>query len=64
MVDFEKGRQLLATGCPHDPEEITLDKHLVTDLEIDSFGLMDMVIAFENEFNLELPDRDLSCFPR
>jgi acyl carrier protein len=62
MVDFEKVKQLLATVCPHDPDEITLDKRLVTDLEIDSFGLMDMVIAFEKEFHLEIPDRDLRLF--
>ena len=61
-VNFDKVRQLLATVCPHDPEMITLDKRLVADLNIDSFGLMDMVIAFENEFNLDVPDRDLRLF--
>lgn len=62
MVDLFKVQQLLATVCPHDPEEITLDKHLVSDLEIDSFGLMEMVMAFEKEFNIEIPDRDLRLF--
>ncbi|MDL2236622.1 acyl carrier protein [Christensenellaceae bacterium OttesenSCG-928-K19] len=62
MVDFSIVQQLLATTCPHDPEEITLDKHLVSDLDIDSFGLMEMVIAFEKEFKIEIPDRDLRLF--
>ncbi len=62
MVDFAKIQQLLAMACPHDPEEITPDKQLVRDLDIDSFGLMDMVIAFENEFGIEIPDRDLRLF--
>ncbi len=62
MVDLSKVQQLLAMVCPHDPEEITLDKHLVTDLDLDSFGLMDMVIAFEDEFSIEIPDRDLRLF--
>lgn len=62
MVDLSKVQQLLATVCPHDPDEITLDKHLVSDLEIDSFGLMEMVMTFEKEFNIEIPDRDLRLF--
>lgn len=62
MVDLSKIQQLLATACPHDPEEITLDKQLVRDLDIDSFGLMDMVMAFEDEFQIEIPDRDLRLF--
>jgi len=62
MIDFAKIQQLLAMACPHDPEEITPDKQLVRDLDIDSFGLMDMVMAFEKEFNIEIPDRDLRLF--
>ena len=62
MVEFEKVRQLLATACPVDTEEITMEKHLVRDLELDSFGLMEMVMAFEDEFGIEIPDRDLRLF--
>ena len=42
MVEFEKVRQLLATACPVDTEEITMEKHLVRDLELDSFGLLEL----------------------
>ncbi len=59
MVEFSTIQQLLSTACPYDPEEITMDKNLVSDLEIDSFGLMEMVISFEKEFHIEVPDRDL-----
>lgn len=62
MIDFARIQELLAAACPHDPSEITPDKHLVKDLDIDSFGLMDMVISFEDEFNIEIPDRDLRQF--
>lgn len=62
VVQLDRIQQLLAMVCPHDPEEITLDKHLVSDLDLDSFGLMDMVIAFEKEFSIEIPDRDLRLF--
>jgi len=59
VVKLETVQQLLATACPYDAEEITPEKHLVGDLELDSFGLMEMVMAFEDEFNIEIPDRDL-----
>ncbi len=62
MVDLIKIQQLLAMACPHDPEEITPEKHLVSDLDMDSFGLMEMVIAFEKEFDIDIPDRDLRLF--
>lgn len=62
MVDIEKVKQLLCTACPYDPEEISLDSDLVNDLELDSFGILDMVMAFEKEYNISIPDRDLRLF--
>ena len=59
MVELEKVQQLLAMACPKEIEEITPDKHLISDLEMDSFGLMGVVMAFEDEFGIEIPDRDL-----
>ncbi|CAK7065836.1 MAG: Acyl carrier protein [Desulfovibrio sp.] len=59
MVELEKVQQLLAMASPREIEEITPEKHLVSDLEMDSFGLMEVVMAFEDEFGIEIPDRDL-----
>ena len=59
MVELEKVQQLLAMASPRELEEITPEKHLVSDLEMDSFGLMEVVMAFEDEFGVEIPDRDL-----
>lgn len=62
MVNYSVIQQLIATACPHDIEEITPNKHLVSELELDSFGLMELVLAFESEYNIEIPDRDLRNF--
>ena len=59
MVELEKVQHLLAMACPKDLDEITPEKHLVSDLELDSFGLMEAVMAVEDEFGIEIPDRDL-----
>ncbi len=62
MVELAKVQQLLSMVCPYDPEEMTLDKHLFNDLDMDSFGMMEMIMAFEQEFDIEVPDRDLRLF--
>jgi acyl carrier protein len=62
MVDLATVQQMLAAVCPYDPEEITPEKDLIRDLEIDSFGMMEMAMSFEREFHIEVPDRDLRLF--
>ncbi len=61
-VSLASVQQLLAMASPMDPEEITPEKHLVRDLDIDSFAMMDAVLSFEREFGIEIPDRDLRLF--
>lgn len=62
MVDFTKVQELLSENSPVDASEITPEKHLTRDLELDSFSLMDTVSSFEKEFDLSIPDRDLRLF--
>ncbi len=59
MINIKEVQELLSTTCPYEPEEITLDKDLFADLELDSFGLMEMVINFENMYGISIPDTDL-----
>ena len=61
-VNLTTVQQLLAMACPKGPEEITPEKHLIRDLEMDSFGMMEVVLSFEREFDIEIPDRDLRLF--
>jgi acyl carrier protein len=59
MVNIDKVKELLSASCPYSPDEISLKSDLVDDLEFDSFGMMDMLLSFENEFGISIPDRDL-----
>jgi acyl carrier protein len=36
--------------------EITMDSHFVNDLGADSIDLVELIMEFENEFNIEIPD--------
>ncbi|MEW6278282.1 MAG: acyl carrier protein [Candidatus Eremiobacterota bacterium] len=41
-----------------DPEQVTPAASFVEDLGADSLDTVEMVMAFETEFNLEIPDED------
>lgn len=62
MVNIDRVKELLAASCPYSPEEIELESDLVADLDFDSFCMMDMLLAFEKEFSISIPDRDLRLF--
>ena len=62
MINIEKVKELLSASCPYSPEEIEMDSDLIADLEFDSFCLMDMLLAFEKEFDISIPDRDIRLF--
>ncbi len=59
MVNIDKVKELLSASCPYTPDEISLESDLIDDLEFDSFGMMDMLLSFEKEFGISIPDRDL-----
>lgn len=62
MADFDTVRNILLESAPEAPDEVTPDTLLVRDLQLDSFGLMDMVLKFEEIFHISIPDRDLRQF--
>ncbi|ORY42154.1 ACP-like protein [Rhizoclosmatium globosum] len=41
-----------------DASKLTLDSHFITDLGLDSLDQVEITIAIEEEFNIELSDRD------
>ncbi len=36
--------------------EITMDTHFINDLGADSIDLVELIMAFESEFNISIPD--------
>ena len=38
--------------------EVTDEKHLIDDLGADSLHTVELIMEFENEFNIEIPDED------
>ena len=41
-----------------EPTKIELDSHFVTDLGLDSLDQVEITLALEDEFSIEIPDRE------
>ncbi len=54
---FEKVKEILGEFA--DPASITPNASLTADLGLTSFDVISIVMAFEDEFEIEIPDRDI-----
>jgi len=57
-VDTEKVCQIVADQLGVDLEEVTPGASFVDDLGADSLDTVELVMALEEEFGLEIPDED------
>ena len=57
---FEKVKGLFIEELGIDSEKITMDAKLEEDLEIDSLGIVEVVMSFEDEFEIEIDDEELT----
>jgi len=57
-VDTEKVRQIVADQLGVELEEVTTEASFVDDLGADSLDTVELVMALEEEFGLEIPDED------
>lgn len=55
---FKKVQDILVENLGCELEDITMDSHLVNDLEADSLDIVELSMALESEFNISVPDED------
>lgn len=53
---FDKVKEIIANELNVDAEKITMDTHLVDDLGADSLDAVELIMALEDEFGLEVDD--------
>ena len=58
----EKVINIISSVCEIDKKDIKLDSNLVNDLELESLDVVDLVVAFEKEFNIKIEDKDIKQF--
>jgi acyl carrier protein len=56
---LEKVVEIVTEKLGVDAEEVTLDSDLTEDLGADSLDLVDLVMAFEDEFGVKIEDEDV-----
>ena len=57
---FDKVKGLFVEDLGIDESKVTMEAKLEEDLEIDSLGIVEVVMAFEDEFDIEIDDEELS----
>ena len=57
---FEKVKNLFVDELGIDAEKVTMEAKLEDDLDIDSLGIVEVVMAFEDEFEIEIDDEELT----
>lgn len=55
---FEKVQEKIAEQLSIDSEDITMESSFIEDLGADSLDIVELIMAFEEEFDLEIPDED------
>ena len=58
MIDQEKFKEIIVDRLGVDPNEVTPEASFIDDLRADSLDTVELVMAFEEEFDLEIPDED------
>ncbi len=59
---FEKVRDIIAEQLDVDKESITASTDLIRDLEADSLDAVEIIMAIEDEFGIEIPDEKAEEF--
>ena len=59
---FEKIKEIIADKLSVAPESITLEASFIDDLNADSLDIVELIMALEDELEMEIPDEDVENF--
>ena len=58
MAHEDKVKELIVDQLGVDPSKVTPDANFIDDLGADSLDTVELIMAFEEEFGIEIPDED------
>ena len=61
-MGFEKVREIIVEQLGVDENDVTMDTHLMKDLEADSLDAVEIIMAIEDEYGIEITDEDAEKF--
>lgn len=56
MTTFDKVKAIVVEQLGVDEAEVNTDSTFIDDLGADSLDIVELIMAFEEEFNVEIPD--------
>ena len=57
MSTFEKVRDITVEQLSVDADEVKMESSFIDDLGADSLDIVELIMAFEEEFEVEIPDK-------
>ncbi|QIB70402.1 acyl carrier protein [Aminipila butyrica] len=61
-MTFDKIKEIIMEQLSVDEAQVSLETHLMKDLEADSLDAVEIIMAIEDEFDIEVPDEDAEKF--
>jgi acyl carrier protein len=60
---FDKIKEIVIEQLGVDPEDVAMESSFIDDLGADSLDIVELIMALEEEFDLEIPDEEAEKFP-
>lgn len=61
-MTFDKIKDIIVDQLGVEEEAVTMETHLMKDLEADSLDAVEIIMAIEEEFDIEVPDEEAEKF--
>lgn len=61
---FDKIREIIVEQLKVDEDSVTMDTDLLKDLEADSLDAAEILVAIEEEYDMEIPEEDADKFQK
>jgi len=61
-MSFDKIKNIIVEQLSVDESSVNVDTSLMKDLEADSLDAVEIIMAIEDEFDIEIPDEDAEKF--
>jgi acyl carrier protein len=56
VTTFDKVKQISVEQLGVEEDDVSMDSTFIDDLGADSLDIVELIMAFEEEFNIEIPD--------
>jgi len=57
-VSFDKVKNIIVEQLNVEPEKVTMEASFIDDLGADSLDIVELIMALEEEFDMEIPDEE------